>query len=105
MSKKTKALKTKTDIISKMAKTKGIPLNVASHFVNGIIDEISSALAKDQRVEIRGFGCWKVKKYKSYKGKNPKDQTKITVRAKRRPRFKQGVFKKILNQTKRQVRK
>ena len=100
MSKKTKALKTKTDIISNMAKAKGIPLNVASDFVNGIIDEIVSALGKGQRIEIRGFGCWKVKKYKSYKGKNPKDQSKITVKAKRRPRFKQGVFKKALNQTK-----
>ena len=100
MKRRAEKLKTKKDIISKIAAEKNISLSVAGIFVDAIIAEIVGAMEKDQRVEIRNFGSWKVKKYKSYKGKSPKDQTKITIKAKRRPRFKQGVFQKILNQTK-----
>ena len=92
-----KKLKTKMDIVAEMAKTAKLPIPTACLFVDTVFKEISHALLKNKRVEIRGFGTFGVKKYKAYKGRNPKTQQKIMVRAKKRPWFKPGQLKKTLN--------
>ena len=97
MKKITRKLKTKSDIISEIAKKKNLHLSTSNLFVDTVFEEISKALLKDQRVEIRGFGTFGVKKYKAYKGRNPQNQKRITVRAKRRPWFKPGIFHESIN--------
>jgi integration host factor subunit beta len=51
---------------------------------------MADSLAKGDRVEIRGFGSFKVKKYNSYQGRNPKTGEIIRVREKKLPYFKVG---------------
>jgi integration host factor subunit beta len=51
---------------------------------------MANALAKGDRVEIRGFGSFKVKHYDGYAGKNPKTGEPIKVKAKKMPFFKCG---------------
>ena len=97
MKKITKTLKTKADIISEIAKKKNLPLSTTSLCVETVLEEISQALLKDQRVELRGFGTFGVKRYKAYKGRNPQNQKQITVRAKKRPWFKPGTFNESIN--------
>ncbi len=51
--------------------------------------------ARGDRVEIRGFGTFSVKKYKPYKGRNPKTGEKISVPPKKLPLFKVGLAPSI----------
>ena len=56
-----------------------------------------SLLAGD-RVEIRGFGSFKVKGYRGYKGRNPKTGDNVEVPPKRLPVFRAGKeLKEIIN--------
>ncbi len=50
--------------------------------------EISNALANNDRVEIRGFGTFKVKHYDGYTGHNPKTGKPIKIKPKKLPFFK-----------------
>ncbi len=54
------------------------------------LDEISNAITNNDRVEIRGFGSFKVKHYDGYTGHNPKTGEPIKVKAKKLPFFKCG---------------
>jgi len=47
-------------------------------------------MKKGDRIEIRGFGSFTVREYKSYKGRNPKTGKNIDVRPKKLPFFKVG---------------
>jgi len=58
--------------------------------VNVVFDSMADSLAKGDRVEIRGFGSFKVKSYNSYQGRNPKTGEIIKVREKKLPYFKVG---------------
>jgi integration host factor subunit beta len=51
---------------------------------------MSRALISDDRIEIRGFGSFEVKKYRGYTGRNPKSGEKIAVGKKKLPFFKAG---------------
>lgn len=80
--------KKKSDLIAELAEKKNISIKLASLYVNAITDEITNALLKNKRIELRGFGAFSVKNLKGYIGKNPKNQTPITVSAKKKPWFK-----------------
>jgi len=54
-------------------------------------DEMASALAKGDRVEIRGLCSFYVKKYKTYSGRNPKTGDKVKIKPKKLPFFKCGL--------------
>ena len=92
-----KKLKTKSQIIEDFAIQKNLSLKISTLCVETIKEEITHSLLNNQRVELRGFGSFGVKKYKAYKGRNPQTQEKIMIRSKKRPWFKPGVFSKELN--------
>lgn len=56
--------------------------------VNVILEEISQALAKGNRVELRGFGSFHVRRRSARMGRNPKTGEAISVSAKGAPLFK-----------------
>jgi len=58
--------------------------------VNVILDEIGAALARGDRVELRGFGAFSVRKRDSRKGRNPRTGEPVEVPAKSVPFFKAG---------------
>jgi integration host factor subunit beta len=58
--------------------------------VSTILDEISKALAKGHRVELRGFGAFSVKVRPSRVGRNPRTGQPVTVEEKRAPFFRTG---------------
>lgn len=62
----------------------------ARSFCDTFFGAIMESLDRGDRVEIRGFGSFMVKKYKSYTGRNPKTGETITVRPKKLPFFKVG---------------
>ncbi len=58
--------------------------------VTTIFDEIASALADGDRVELRGFGAFSVKQRDARIGRNPRTGEAVNVAAKRVPYFKTG---------------
>lgn len=58
--------------------------------VSTIFDEISSALARGDRVELRGFGAFSIKERGARTGRNPRTGEAVEVDAKAVPYFKTG---------------
>ena len=58
--------------------------------INTIFDEIIVALARGDRVELRGFGAFSVKSRNAHQGRNPQTGDSVAVDAKRIPFFKTG---------------
>jgi integration host factor subunit beta len=58
--------------------------------VNVIFDEIISSLARGERVELRGFGAFSVKRRPSRSGRNPRTGEQVYVEEKYVPYFKTG---------------
>ncbi len=58
--------------------------------VNTVFDEISNALARNNRVELRGFGAFSVKKRDARQGRNPRTGQSVAVASKFVPFFKTG---------------
>lgn len=80
----------KTDIVNKLAEKTGMNQKVAKIVVDTITESIKKAIVNGERVEIRGFGSFSVRRYKSYKGRNPKNGEVVEVPAKKLPYFKVG---------------
>ncbi len=79
---------TKSELIDTLAENRGISRRTAEEVVNVIFDGMQDALSEGGRIEIRGFGSFKVRKYKGYTGRNPKTGAEIQVRPKVLPVFK-----------------
>lgn len=58
--------------------------------VNTIFDEIIGAIASGNRVELRGFGAFSVKKRDARTGRNPRTGEAVDVEEKHVPFFKTG---------------
>jgi len=58
--------------------------------VSTIFDEISAALARGDRVELRGFGAFTAKKRDARTGRNPRTGEAVAVTGKAVPYFKPG---------------
>jgi integration host factor subunit beta len=70
------------------------------NIVNAILDEITTALARGDRVELRGFGAFSVKKRPAREGRNPRTGARVSVETKCVPFFKTGKeMRERLNRT------
>ena len=58
--------------------------------VNVIFDEIVDALSRGDRVELRGFGAFPVKRRDARQGRNPRTGESVSVDEKHVPFFKTG---------------
>ena len=92
---------TKAELIARLsAKNPQLYLRDIERIVSTIFGQISEALAKGQRVELRGFGAFSVKTRKSRTGRNPKTGEIVNVSQKYAPFFKAGKTLKVrLNKT------
>lgn len=80
----------KSDLIDALAIDQHLPTKTAEAIVATVLDAIAETLANGGNVEIRGFGSFTVREYKSYDGRNPKTGKKIEVKPKKLPFFKVG---------------
>ena len=81
---------TRRELIAAVAAAEGISIKEAELAVRTVFGSVEQALTKEKRVEIRGFGSFKVKSYRSYQGRNPKTGEIIKVKDKKLPFFKVG---------------
>ena len=88
----------KRELIEAFAKEIGVTLRDAEACVNTLFSSMADTLAKGGRVEIRGFGSFKVKEYEPYSGRNPKTGESIRVSKKKLPYFKlSSMMRKRMN--------
>lgn len=80
----------KSELVEALANENGLTYKKAEEIVNLLFDSMAETLSDGGRIEIRGFGSFVVKDYKSYMGRNPKTGEVIKVRPKRLPFFKVG---------------
>ena len=80
----------KLGLIEKLRNKADLTKNEARKVVDLFFDEITSALANGDRVEIRGFCSFYVKHYKAYTGRNPKTGEQTRVIPKKLPVFRVG---------------
>lgn len=80
----------KLELISALKAEANISKSEAAKVVQIFFDSMADALARGERVEIRGLCSFYIKEYKSYVGRNPKTGTKVTIRPKKLPFFKAG---------------
>lgn len=82
---------TKAELIAKLAAThKNLFAKDAARIVTTIFDEISTALAAGDRVELRGFGVFSLHVRKARSASNPKTGEKVQMDTKAVPFFTAG---------------
>lgn len=80
----------KSELIERISERSGITLFKAEELVDLFFNTICQTLCDGARVEIRGFGAFSVKDYKSYTGRNPKTGEEVHVPAKSLPVWRTG---------------
>lgn len=81
----------KSELIQRIARRNGnLYQRDVETIVTTILDEITAALARGDRVELRGFGAFSVKKRDARTGRNPRTGEQVSVQEKSVPFFKTG---------------
>jgi len=80
----------KSGLTEALQKETGISKARAEQVVDLFFGSVAEALARGQRVEIRGFCSIFVKDYKGYVGRNPKTGIPVEIPSKRLPFFRCG---------------
>ena len=81
---------TKADLVEKVAGSADVPRKVADEVVQVVLDSIVKALHRDEKVELRGFGSFRIRQRDERTGRNPKTGEKVHVPPKKIPYFKPG---------------
>jgi DNA-binding protein HU-beta len=81
---------TKAELIEKVAKEAKITKAAANKSIDAIIDGVSKALKKGERVSLIGFGTFSVSKRKARTGRNPQTGKPIKIVARKVAKFKAG---------------
>ena len=82
---------TKNDLIKKLQEElKSYSLRDVTYAVNIIFDSMISAIKRGERIELRGFGSFTVRKRKPRLGRNPKSGAEVKLKERKVPFFKTG---------------
>ena len=80
----------KLDIINRLADETGIPKLKAEQAVEALFNSMKDALARGDRIELRGFGVFIVKPRKRGVGRNPRTGEEVAIPSGKTIRFKPG---------------
>jgi len=81
----------RSELVTRLAEERPhLPLKRVEQAVDVIFEEISAALERGDRVELRGFGAFSVRARDARKGRNPRTGEPVDVPAKKVPFFKAG---------------
>ena len=81
---------TKADLIEEVARQSNLTKKESELIVTTVFDNITEALTKGDKVELRGFGSFRIRHRNARKGRNPKTGSSVSVPEKRVPFFKVG---------------
>ena len=89
---------TKADLVEEVAKATDLTKKQAEVIVESVFDGIIASLRAGQKIELRGFGSFRLRKREPRKGRNPKTGDKVDVPPKKVPYFKPGKeLKELIN--------
>ena len=89
----------KSELIRELATQCNLSDAESAQYVDIFFGEIRKTMLTGGRIEIRGFGSFKMKDYEAYTGRNPKTGESVHVAPKRLPFFKVGrELHELLNQ-------
>ena len=80
----------KKDLVDRIAESKQVNNMIVKAIIQDFLNEITTELAKGNRLEFRDFGVFEVKERAARKAQNPKTLEPIDVPAKRSVKFKMG---------------
>ncbi|MFQ5451671.1 MAG: integration host factor subunit beta [Nitrospinaceae bacterium] len=81
---------TKAELVEKVANQINLTKKQTEVVVNTVFQSITESLSEGQKVELRGFGSFRIRERNARIGRNPKSGDKVDVPAKRVPFFKAG---------------
>jgi integration host factor subunit beta len=81
---------TKADLVEEVIRVADLSKKDAENVVNTVFGQIMEALKSDDKIELRGFGSFRVRRRRSRLGRNPKTGDRVDVPSKRIPYFKPG---------------
>lgn len=82
---------TRSELIAGLAEDNPhLTIGDVERIVAALFDEMTSALARNERVELRGFGAFTVKHRNARAGRNPRTGETVEVEQKSVPFFKAG---------------
>ena len=88
----------KSDLIAAIAAKTGETKKSAEASLNAMIEVITDALVKGDKVQLVGFGSFEVRKRAARKGRNPQTKEEIKIPASKAPVFKAGkALKDLVN--------
>ena len=80
----------KTELIAACAESTGMSKKDSERALNAMIDSITAALVKGEKVQISGFGIFETKDREARIGRNPRTKEQIEIPASKIPVFKPG---------------
>jgi integration host factor subunit beta len=81
---------TKADLVEEVVRVSNLSKKHAETIVNTVLSSIVAALGEDDKIELRGFGSFRIRRRRSRQGRNPKTGDRVDVPEKRIPYFKPG---------------
>jgi integration host factor subunit beta len=79
----------KIDVVTALTEKKKLTVNQATEIVNLMFDGFTNELKNGGRIEIRGFGSFSVREYKTYKGRNDYS-AEVSILIRRNPPLNSG---------------
>ena len=88
----------KAELVEEVARTTQLTKKHAEIIVNTVFDSIVDSLKDGEKIELRGFGSFRIRHRGARTGRNPKTGDKVKVPPKRIPYFKPGKeLRELLN--------
>jgi integration host factor subunit beta len=81
---------TKAELVEEVSRVSDLSKKHSEIIVETVFKSIIDALHRGEKIELRGFGSFRLRKRESRKGRNPKTGDRVDVPPKRVPYFKPG---------------
>ncbi len=89
---------TKAELVEEVARNTQLTKKHAEIIVNTVFDSIVHSLKSGEKIELRGFGSFRIRRREARVGRNPKTGAPVDVPPKRIPYFKPGKeLRELLN--------
>lgn len=90
---------TKAELVDEVARSTQLTKKHAEIIVNTVFDSIVDSLRDGEKIELRGFGSFRIRQRGARIGRNPKTGEKVEVPPKKIPYFKPGKeLREMLNE-------
>ena len=90
---------TKAELVDEVSRVSDLTRKHSEVIVEAVFSSIIDALQKGDKIELRGFGSFRLRRREPRKGRNPKTGDKVDVPPKKVPYFKPGKeLKELINQ-------